>query len=65
MPKTLLNIPPTKFKAWHDLESHKKKIADLSISQHFAIDPNRMDDFWLEWEDFIVDFSKNRIDKRG
>ena len=65
MPKTLLNIPPTKFKAWHDLESHQKKIADLSISQHFAIDPNRMDDFWLEWEDFIVDFSKNRIDKKG
>jgi len=65
MPKTLLNIPPTKFKAWHDLESHQKKIADLSIAEHFKNEPNRMDQYWLEWEDFIVDFSKNRIDKKG
>ena len=24
-----------------------------------------MDYTWLEWDDFVVDFSKNRIDKKG
>ena len=65
MQKTLPDTPATQLKTWHELESHQKKIAELSIAEHFKNEPDRMERYWLEWEDFIVDFSKNRIDKKG
>ena len=65
MQKTLPDTPATQLKTWHELESHQKKIAELSIAEHFKNESDRMERYWLEWEDFIVDFSKNRIDKKG
>ena len=32
---------------------------------HFKDESERMGYTWLEWEDFVVDFSKNRLDKKG
>ena len=32
---------------------------------HFENEPNRMDYAGLQWEDFYVDISKNRLDKKG
>ena len=65
MQKTLPDIPPKLYKAWKALEIHQKKIAQTSIKQHFKNDSDRLDYSWLEWEDFIVDVSKNRLDKTG
>ena len=65
MQKTLPNKPPSKFKAWKALQDHQKKIASRSIQEHFKKDDNRLDYSWIEWEDFIVDVSKNRLDRKG
>ena len=65
MQKTLPNKSPSKFKAWKALQDHQKKIAARSIQEHFKKDNNRLDYSWLEWEDFIVDVSKNRLDRKG
>ena len=65
MQKTLPNKPPSKLKAWKALQDHQKKIASRSIQEHFKKDDNRLDYSWIEWEDFIVDVSKNRLDQKG
>ena len=36
-----------------------------SIKNHFENEPNRLDYTSFDWEDFYVDISKNRIDKKG
>ena len=65
MQKNLPNTPLSKFQTWKALEDHQKKIASTSIQEHFKNESKRLDYSWLEWEDFIVDISKNRIDRKG
>ncbi len=65
MRKTLPDTPSPKFQTWKALKNHQKKIASTSIIEHFKNESNRLNYSWLEWEDFIVDFSKNRIDRKG
>jgi len=65
MQKTLPDLLPTQLESWNALEKHQKNIAGTSIKEHFKKEPNRLDYTWIEWEDFIVDVSKNRIDKKG
>jgi len=65
MQKTLPDLSPSELKFWKALEDHKKNISETSIQEHFNNEPNRLDYTWIEWEDFIVDISKNRIDKKG
>ena len=65
MQKTLPDLLPTQLESWKALEKHQKNIAGTSIKEHFKKEPNRLDYTWIEWEDFIVDVSKNRIDKKG
>ncbi len=65
MRKTLPDTPSSKFQTWKALKNHQKKIASTSIIEHFKNESNRLNYSWLEWEDFIVDFSKNRIDRKG
>ncbi|MEK9612514.1 MAG: glucose-6-phosphate isomerase [Flavobacteriaceae bacterium] len=65
MQKNLSNTNPTQYSAWKELENHWKKIASTSIKEHFENEPNRIKYFTLKWDDFYVDFSKNRLDKKG
>lgn len=65
MQKILNNKSFDELKTWKDLVDHQKKIKNKSILDHFKNEPERMDYTWLEWDDFVVDFSKNRIDKKG
>tara|TARA_Y100000992_G_C21261003_1_gene491283 strand:- start:10 stop:1653 length:1644 start_codon:yes stop_codon:yes gene_type:complete len=65
MKKILIDRPPSDFKTWKTLKNHQKKIASTSIQQHFKNETNRLDYTWLEWENFIVDISKNRIDRKA
>ena len=65
MQKNLLDTPSSQFETWKSLENHQKKIAAISIKSHFENEPHRLGYSWLEWEDFIVDISKNRIDQTG
>ena len=41
----------------------KDYVDDLSLFEELMEEPNRLDNFSIEWEEFILDFSKNRISK--
>ena len=57
----LPKINPTTTTAWKNLEKHFKNVQDVEMKNLFAQDEKRADKFTISWEDFYVDFSKNRI----
>lgn len=61
------NINPTTTNAWKELEDHFKKIENEHMRDMFKNDEDRAAKFTMQWEDFYVDISKNRIteDTRG
>ncbi|MAM19604.1 MAG: glucose-6-phosphate isomerase [Bacteroidota bacterium] len=59
------NINPTQTQAWKELEEHFKEVGQLHMRDLFREDPGRADKFSIEWEDFYVDFSKNRFDEKA
>jgi len=59
----MLNIDPTTTVAWKKLKSHFEEIKAVEMKSLFSEDSQRADDFSICWEDFLVDFSKNRITK--
>ena len=58
----LQSINPTETKAWEKLQNHFYHIKNTHLKELFAQDPERAEKLTVEWEDFYVDFSKNRID---
>jgi len=52
---------PTETQAWKALTSHFAAIKDQHMRDWFANDPKRFDEFSLQFEDMLVDFSKNRM----
>jgi glucose-6-phosphate isomerase len=58
---SLPKINPTTTKAWSQLESHFNKMKEVRMQQLFNEDPTRADLFKIEWQDFYIDYSKNRI----
>lgn len=59
----LKNINPTKTIAWEKLSTHFSNIKDFHLKEFFKNNSNRETDFTLNFEDFTLDFSKNRINK--
>ena len=57
----LAKIDPTTTQAWNQLRAHCTKIHNTPIREHFDADPQRARRFSLQWNDFLVDYSKNRI----
>ena len=55
------SINRTQTNAWSNLLAHFQEVKDLKMQDFFAEDHNRVKDFSLEWNDFFVDLSKNRI----
>lgn len=55
------NINPTNTKAWKNLEQHFEEIKSRKMKDFFAEDPERANDLTIQWDDFYIDFSKNRI----
>ena len=51
----------TDSKAWKKLVEHQKSIQATHMRDLFNQDPNRFDNFHLNFQDLIVDFSKNKI----
>lgn len=51
----------TQSAAWKALEQHQREIAPLHMRDLFASDPQRFEKFSLRWNDFLIDYSKNRI----
>ncbi|MEN8187055.1 MAG: glucose-6-phosphate isomerase [Bacteroidota bacterium] len=58
---SLKNINPTTTKSWKNLEDHFEQIKDVHMKSLFQKDNKRKEDFTLNFDDFSIDFSKNRI----
>ena len=51
----------TSLKAWKELSAHYTKVANIKIADLFSEDAQRFDKFSIIWNDFLFDFSKNRV----
>lgn len=56
--ENLTNLP-----AWQALLKHKKQTENIQMRDLFAQDENRFEDFHLHFNDILLDYSKNRINK--
>ena len=65
MPKILPDKPLSKLDSYKLLKAYQKQISAVSIKEHFKKEHDRLKYTWLDWENIIVDVSKNRIDKKG
>jgi len=54
---------PTTTESWRKLQSHFESIKSKQLKDLFNSDAKRADELTVKWEDFYVDFSKNRITK--
>ncbi|MGI9542580.1 MAG: glucose-6-phosphate isomerase [Cyclobacteriaceae bacterium] len=57
----LKNITPNLTPAWSKLEEHFEKMSSLHMKDLFAKSQDRFKKLSIKFEDFLVDFSKNRI----
>ena len=55
------SINPTTTKSWKQLKAHFEAVKDVHMKDLFANDKERANKFTMKWDDFYVDFSKNRI----
>ena len=58
---SLPKIDPTTTKAWAKLTAHYNKTKNEKLTTHFRMDSGRASKFTLKWDDFLLDYSKNRI----
>ena len=59
----LHNINPTQTQAWKNLTNHFNEISNQKMKNWFADNPNRASEMTIKWEELMVDYSKNRIQK--
>ncbi len=60
----LKNINPTTTNAWKELSIHFEEIKEIHLRDLLNENPNRKEDFSIEFKDFHIDYSKNRITKK-
>ncbi len=60
---TLQDINPTKTSAWEKLNQHYAQMKTISIKEMFANDTTRAEKFNIQWDDFLLDYSKNSINQ--
>lgn len=54
----------TQTEEWKRLQKHYQEIKSLEMKELFAQDPDRFADFHIEFEDFLIDYSKHRITRK-
>ena len=59
----LQNTNPTTTLAWQKLKHHFQEMENASMKKLFSENPSRASQFHLKWNDFLVDYSKNRINQ--
>lgn len=52
---------PTSTAAWHQLQLHYATMKNVSMTEMFSLDKTRAAKFNIQWNDFLLDYSKNRI----
>ena len=55
----LPKVNPSQTEAWQNIQSHFEKMQATSMKDLFASDVNRAEKFHIQWNDFLVDYSKN------
>ena len=55
---------PTKTTSWEKLKNHFNEIKDHKILDFFNENKLRSEELSIKWNDFYVDYSKNRINKK-
>lgn len=60
----LEKLNPTGTEAWQKLREHFCEMQGQKMQELFEQDPERALNFNIQWNDFILDFSKNRITKQ-
>lgn len=59
------SLPLEKKPSWKKLQEHKIRLDKTDIIDLFNRNPNRFDEFSVKQGEFLLDYSKNRIDKRA
>ena len=59
----LKSTNPTETLAWKNLEQHFKSIEKTHLRELFNTNPERKKEFTINFNDFSIDLSKNRIDQ--
>lgn len=54
---------PSGTAAWQNLRKHFEDMQYVTLQELFQKDENRTSEFHIQWNDFLVDFSKNLITK--
>ncbi len=57
----LQSTNPTTTESWRKLQLHFETIRSKHLKELFKSDENRANDLTVKWDDFYVDFSKNRV----
>ncbi len=55
-------IDPTQTKAWHALTKHFARMRNVEMKSLFEANPGRAARFHIQWNDFLIDYSKNIVD---
>lgn len=55
----LQKINPSQTTTWQKIQSHFEKMQQTSMKELFASDTKRAEKFHIQWNDFLVDYSKN------
>lgn len=55
------NINPTETKAWQELAKHYNEVKEVQLKSLFDQNPNRKEDFTIDFNAFEFDYSKNRV----
>lgn len=57
----LSKVNPSQTEAWQNIQSHFEKMQATSMKDLFASDAKRAEKFHIQWNDFLVDYSKNIV----
>lgn len=60
----LENINPSGTAAWQQLREHFEEMQYASMKEMFANDKGRAEKFHIQWNEFVVDYSKNIINDK-
>ncbi len=60
----LPKVNPTETTPWKELQAHFQEMESVHMRSLFEQDARRFEEFSQEWEDFLVDYSKNRISRK-
>jgi glucose-6-phosphate isomerase len=59
----LQNTNPTSTTAWNEIQNHFETMKNVSMKNMFEEDSSRASKFHIKWNDFLIDYSKNRINQ--